>query len=221
MMRDLTVSRSSGPITNDVIPGDNEDNFLDGTRGNDRILGFGGNDALFGEDGRDRLYGGDGNDLLRGSQGADLLRGGAGNDTYGFYFNSFFTPHTSTDSTAKHYDVVDGFDFAGSDLFEFRLRFGGHSSDPVPPSGIDATVTDGALNSATFGADLKAMLDGKLDPGYAVLVEPAAGQGDLGGHIFLVVDVDGIAGFQPKHDFVVELKDSHHLNQFDIADFAA
>lgn len=219
MVRDLTVSPISGPITNDVITGDNEDNVLDGTSGKDRISGFGGDDTLFGESGRDRLYGGGGNDLLRGNQGDDVLRGGAGNDTYGFNFNSFFTPHTSTDSTAKHLDTIDGFDFGNADLFEFRLTTGGHFSDPVPPAGIDPTVTDGALNRATLGADLHAMLDGHLDPGYAVLVEPAAG--DLAGHVFLAVDVDGIAGFQPKHDFVVELKNSHHLNHFDLSDFAA
>lgn len=74
-----------------VIKGDDSDNVLDGTGGNDYIYGYAGedtlsggdgNDVLYGGAGADTLYGGEGNDQLSGGEGADYMVGGNGNDSY-------------------------------------------------------------------------------------------------------------------------------------------
>ena len=89
------------------LKGDNDDNVIVGTLGDDKIIGKGGDDILHGDDvsktvwiagddklyggnghdklygyrGNDKLYGGDGHDVLNGGQGQDLLYGDGGNDT--------------------------------------------------------------------------------------------------------------------------------------------
>jgi Ca2+-binding RTX toxin-like protein len=57
----------------DVIVGDENENFIDGMGGNDTISGLGGDDVLRGSAG---------NDTLDGGTGIDELRGGTGNDIY-------------------------------------------------------------------------------------------------------------------------------------------
>ncbi len=66
------------------IFGNEQNNALSGTSGDDRIYGLGGNDNLKGRLGNDILYGGDGDDSLYGNEGLDFMFGGAGNDTYYF-----------------------------------------------------------------------------------------------------------------------------------------
>ncbi|MFL5839460.1 MAG: calcium-binding protein [Thermoleophilaceae bacterium] len=72
-----------------LIQGDNKDQILDGTPGNDKIMGLGGtdiatgdagNDCVFGGADFDKLFGGDGNDQLNGEADNDSLDGGTGND---------------------------------------------------------------------------------------------------------------------------------------------
>ena len=55
--------------------GNNEDNVISASDGNDRIYGGAGNDIIYGGTGNDSIYGGSGN---------DTLHGGYGNDTYYF-----------------------------------------------------------------------------------------------------------------------------------------
>jgi Ca2+-binding RTX toxin-like protein len=55
------------------IDGNNGNNQLFGTSGDDAINGFGGNDQLFGDAG---------NDILDGGSGVDTMRGGSGDDSY-------------------------------------------------------------------------------------------------------------------------------------------
>lgn len=67
-----------------VIAGDDLDNALDGTSGNDILLGNRGDDVLRGNGGDDEIRGGDGKDRLFGGAGNDALDGNAGVDTYHF-----------------------------------------------------------------------------------------------------------------------------------------
>ncbi|MEM7237283.1 MAG: hypothetical protein AAF501_05600 [Pseudomonadota bacterium] len=64
-----------------VIFGNNSDNELVGTGGNDWLLGFWGDDDMDGGDGNDIMFGGGGNDSMQGGAGCDLVFGGWGNDT--------------------------------------------------------------------------------------------------------------------------------------------
>ena len=53
-----------------------------GEQGDDLIYGTNGNDVLDGGDGDDWLFGADGNDKLISSSGRDVLNGGDGDDLY-------------------------------------------------------------------------------------------------------------------------------------------
>lgn len=69
------------------IFGDNGNNLLNGTAGDDFIDGRGGNDTLNGGDGRDDLRGGAGNDLINTGDSdfdTDTVWAGTGNDTVSF-----------------------------------------------------------------------------------------------------------------------------------------
>ena len=60
----------------DILGTDGDDNSLDGTEENDRILGLGGNDFINGLGGDDELLGNIGSDTLVGGSGIDILNGG-------------------------------------------------------------------------------------------------------------------------------------------------
>jgi Ca2+-binding RTX toxin-like protein len=60
--------------------GNDKNNVLDGTRGDDVIKGMGGEDTLLGRGGNDQLHGGTGDDTLSGDTGNDKAFGEAGND---------------------------------------------------------------------------------------------------------------------------------------------
>ena len=63
------------------IEGNDHDNVLYGTMGNDKILGKGGVDRLFGSGGNDTIDAGSGNDFVQGDIADDIINGNSGNDT--------------------------------------------------------------------------------------------------------------------------------------------
>jgi hypothetical protein len=69
-------------------------------------------------------------------------------------------------------------------------------------TGFDAAIQSGALSAGSFNADLGAALSG-LGAGHAVVYAPNAG--GLAGKIFLVVDANGVAGYQEGEDYVFAL----------------
>ncbi|TDE38981.1 calcium-binding protein [Antarcticimicrobium sediminis] len=91
----LDTIRLDGKTVNNLVMGDNTENYvstsfgmdtwtpyipgdyLDGTAGRDHIFGLGGNDTLFGHKGNDVLFGGTGNDYLDGGAGNDVLNPGS------------------------------------------------------------------------------------------------------------------------------------------------
>ncbi len=105
----IGIEDANGSGFDDVLIGNDGENFIRGRDGNDRLIGNGGNDHLIGEggndtisgnsgddtldgfggdddfdggDGFDVLFGGDGNDTLDGGSGNDLMFGMAGDDLY-------------------------------------------------------------------------------------------------------------------------------------------
>jgi Ca2+-binding RTX toxin-like protein len=76
---DNVISGSSG---DDRLDGLGGNDAIQGGKGNDVIDGGAGNDTLDGGDGSDAIRGGDGNDLIDGGAGADGMAGGAGDDTF-------------------------------------------------------------------------------------------------------------------------------------------
>lgn len=67
---------------NDIVYGNNLDNRISTSSGDDSIAGFGGDDSINGGTGNDLILGGDGNDIITMGAGNDEAYGGDGNDTY-------------------------------------------------------------------------------------------------------------------------------------------
>lgn len=63
-----------------TIKGNNKNNVLNGTSGDDIICGFAGKDRINGRGGNDIIFGGKGDDVVTGAAGKDSLYGNSGND---------------------------------------------------------------------------------------------------------------------------------------------
>jgi Ca2+-binding RTX toxin-like protein len=133
--------------------------------------------------GDDTLWGGAGDDLIFGGQGKDALDGGAGADTFLYL--------AAGESTSIGYDTITGFDW--------------HFDRIDAPGGVRglSDAATGALSTATFDDDLAAGLAGVLGAGLAALF--TGHDGDLSGHVFAVIDANGVAGYQAGQDLVIEL----------------
>ncbi len=178
---------------------DNQGTDDQGTDGNDDEQGTNGDDDLNGGQGNDSLVAGAGNDTLKGGAGADHLNGGKGADTFVF-------SHAS-DSTGRHFDTLVGFDPTTGDHF--------HLTTAV--KGIDKAVS-GHLSGNGFNADIShAMNAHHLQADHAALFTATSGK--YAGHSFLVVDMNGVAGYQAGHDLLVELDHGHHLSHLSAHNF--
>ena len=151
--------------------------------GNLALYGGSGSDLLTGGAGNDMIVGGAGADIIRGGLGADMLRGDGGTDT--------FILGSAAESTGITHDTLIGFD-ASVDTIDL----------PTAIIAIDSAITVGTLSAGSFDSDLGAALAG-LGANHAITF--TADQGDLAGHIFLVADTNGIAGYQAGEDAVFEL----------------
>ena len=138
---------------------------------------------FYGGEAGDVFLGGAGNDRIYGLGGGDILSGGGGSDIFAYY--------DAAHSSGADYDVLADFD-PGTDRIDLE----------VSVTGFDAAVQGGTLSSGNFSADLGAALSG-LGAGHAVYYAPDAG--DLAGTVFLVVDANGIAGYQEGEDYVFAL----------------
>jgi Ca2+-binding RTX toxin-like protein len=141
---------------------------------------------LQGGDGNDTLIGGGGNDGFEGRGGADTMTGGAGTDV--FYFNGV------ADSTGVGFDRIT----------DFHVGDGDHMYFGAVPGHIDAEVTSGSINASHFDAKLADAVGAtQLHAGDAVLFTPTVGY--LTGHTLLIVDHNGVAGYQAGADYVVDV----------------
>ena len=138
---------------------------------------------FYGGAGDDRFFGGAGDDMVRGGGGADTLTGGGGNDRFVYL--------SASDSTGSACDTLADFDPAHD-----RIDL------PGTVTGFDAAIQSGTLSTGSFSADLGAALSG-LGAGHAVVYAPDAG--DLAGKVFLIVDGNGVAGYQAGEDYVFAL----------------
>lgn len=129
---------------------------------------------------RDTFVGGAGADTFNGGGQKDVMTGGAGADT--FIFDS------SLDSLFSYRDQITDFNTA-ADTFQLD----------VGVSGVDATVT----GSASTSADLASLVSGHLGASHAILVNVTGGT--LSGHTFLLVDDNGVAGYQSSVDYVIDV----------------
>jgi Ca2+-binding RTX toxin-like protein len=143
--------------------------------------------AFLGGAGGDHFTGGAGNDDFHGLGGADVLAGGGGADV--FHYGS------ASESTGAAHDSLVGFDFAAD-----RIDL------PGAVTGFDAKVGHGALSTSSFDADLAAAFgSANLGANHAAWFTPDSG--DLAGQTFLIVDGNGVAGYQAGQDFVFHMSE--------------
>ncbi len=142
----------------------------------------------------DTLTGGALSDTIDGGAGANTIRGGGGGD----FITTSGKADTlvyggAADSTSTGFDTVTDFNRA-HDVFDL----------PTTVTAISTHIASGALSEATFDTDLAAAVNAAhLAASNAVIFAPTAG--DFSGKVFLVVDMNGTAGYQAGQDLVIEL----------------
>ena len=156
--------------------------------------------ALTGNIQANTLVGGAGNDTITGLGGKDTLTGAAGYDKFAY--------NAVLDSTSRNYDTITDFD-AASDVLDLWFQV----------TGIAAPITGGSIGSLSFDSDLASTVNAtKLAAHHAVLYTPNAGV--PGGSKFLIVDANGVAGYQAAADLVILLgANSINLGSLTAADF--
>jgi Ca2+-binding RTX toxin-like protein len=184
-------------------------------RGDDLHGGYSA-DHLTGLIGRDHLDGGGADDVLDGGKGSDFLNGGAGADQLsGGGGADHFVYHDAADSTAGVYDTV----------FDFNT----HSDTFIVPrivTGIDAGVS---ATSNSFDVDpvLASALDANhLAAHHAAVATITVDFGIPGGppiyqETFLVVDINGVAGYQSGEDLAIILVSPARPGHLSVDDFVA
>ena len=131
------------------------------------------------------LTGSVGNDTIAGLGGKDALTGAGGFDT--------FVYTAVANSTGSGYDTISDF-HAEFDQFDLWYQV----------TRVDRTIEFGSLGARRFDADLAAAVDASHLGGYhAVLFTPSSGS--FVDKTFLVVDANGVAGYQAGADLVILL----------------
>lgn len=187
----FSIENVIGSNQADMLSGNGAVNQLSGLAGDDTLSGRDGDDRLLGGNGMDVLDGGNGLDVLIGGRNADRLVGGAGRDT--------FASDDVLDSTSRGYDTVVGFN-AAAEYFDLA----------VTVTGIDAPVATGRLRESRFNEDIAAAADAaRLAVQHAVLF--TADRGAHAGETFLIVDANGVAGYQARADYVFRLEGASNI----------
>ena len=134
---------------------------------------------------------------VAGNGGADTFK--AATFTAGDVTSSIhdtFEYNAVSDSTSVTYDTITNSRALGDYFYVSPL--GG------AVTGVDTAVTTGSLSTATFDSDLASDVGaGQMAAHHAVLF--TANAGTLSGHTFLVIDVNGTAGYQASADLVIDV----------------
>ncbi|HEX3675434.1 MAG TPA: calcium-binding protein [Rhizomicrobium sp.] len=169
------------------------------TDGHFHIIAAGGDDVITGgalNDIIDLSRGGDGfdgSDTVTGGGGADhIIAGYANGSVDTFIYNA------ASDSTGADYDVIRNVDFS-ADVFTV----------PWGNIGPVTVVGGGSISHASFVADVTAL---GASLGVHGAQEFTATSGDLAGHSFLIIDVNGTVGYQSGQDIVIDVTGFSNLS---------
>jgi Ca2+-binding RTX toxin-like protein len=140
--------------------------------------------VVTGSAGNDTIAGGTLDDTITGGLGADALTGGGGADTFGY-------GSAADSNTATGYDAITDLTTANSI----------HVADGIPTyfGSFGVSSYQGSLD-----ADLSSQLSGMSAGEYAA-VFLVGGTDPLVGHLFLVIDGNNTAGYQPGADYVIDI----------------
>jgi hypothetical protein len=162
---------------------------------------------LEGGAGNDTLTGGKGGDKFQGGLGADILTGGAGHNTYIYTSVSDSLGSPNDGPTGTGFDTIVGLN---PNVDKLDLWF--------TVTGVDPEVTSGQLRQVFFDDDMAAAINSShLAIHHAVLFTPTTG--DFDGKTFLIVEANGVAGYQSAGDLVIELSNASHLTGLTAATF--
>ena len=196
-----------GGYGNDILGG--------GGHASDTITGNAGNDQLTGENG-DVLSGGAGNDLLiaitgtltlNGGSGADQMFGSTGDPELPDNAHVTFYYAKASDSTGANYDTIT--DFNGTrDHFSLPTQVTGigATARAIDPNDIHAPTPDQLAASVGLSSHEAVVLTVK----------------DLNHHVigtFLVVDMNGVAGYQSGSDLLINISHPHSMSGLTTASF--
>jgi Ca2+-binding RTX toxin-like protein len=117
----VSIERLWGSAHDDVLVGNNGDNWLWGDAGNDTLKGGGGSDTLTGAEN---------NDMLKGGGGADTLQGGTGIDTAA-YNDSPTGVYVSLGATGGYTGGGYYGDAAGDVLYDVENLIGSQHQDTL------------------------------------------------------------------------------------------
>jgi Ca2+-binding RTX toxin-like protein len=148
-------------------------------------------------DGHFHFIGGSGADTFTGGHLSDIIQGGMGADVLnGFGGGDTFVYGAAADSDAEGYDRITGFD-AGADKISLWYAV----------TGIDPELS-GAFSKLSQLANAQ-----HLAADHALLFSATDG------HSYLVVDANGIAGYQADQDMVIRLDAPVNLAALSTANF--
>ncbi|EAZ89108.1 SdrD B-like domain-containing protein [Crocosphaera chwakensis] len=157
---------------------------LEGGLGDDTLLGDGGDDLLLGGSENDDIYGGIGSDTLVGGAGADYLFGQDGADIYQY----------------------DSFDESTVDELDYICNFSSQEGDRIDlPAAITGLFYAGTRFRQRTLTDLtEAAFANKDGTGTALGSNEAVIYGSRG-RLYLGVNNDGVAGFDPNSDLIINV----------------
>ena len=145
-----------GSEHDDILTGNDQNNWFLGWSGNDQLSGGAGNDQLYGGAGEDTLNGGVGNDQLFGGVGEDTLNGGTDNDELnGEAGNDQLNGGTGNDQL----NGGEGEDTLNGDAGNDELN-GGADNDQLFGGVGEDTLDGGADNDQLFGGAGEDTLNG-------------------------------------------------------------
>jgi Ca2+-binding RTX toxin-like protein len=166
------------------------------------IFGGAGSNTLTGGAGADTIHAGSGTSFITGGGGADLLLAGSGTDTFAY--------NAVSDSTSTTHDTINGFNTSG-DLIDLL-------NGVTAPTVINTAVTTGNLSNANFDRALAHDIGAaQLSAHGAVLF--TASTGAYAGDTFLIIDENGVAGYQASQDLVIELTHGVNLSSLSLSNF--
>ena len=153
-------------------------------------------------DGNLVVHAGSGSSFIEGGLGADQLYAGSGADTFAYA--------AAADSTGTTFDTISAFN-TGSDMIDLAGSLSAVTA-------IDTAVTTGTLGPTNFTSVLEHDVGAAQLSAYgAVLFTPSSG--GYAGNTFLIIDENGVAGYQAGSDLVIELLHGVNLASLSLSNF--
>lgn len=211
----FSIENAAGGL--DIFGFEEEENRLNGSHGNDRIVGGNLDDTLFGLAGNDKIFGAGGDDVIAGGLGEDTLTGGLGADAFEFFAEDFALEDSDYEDSNSEVDFITDFD-PGKDI----IRLNGITSDSsvmynpetglLSVDGIDVAQLPRELEISADNFEFRLCGTDEDD-----LVEGGSGDNDV---IISGIGQDTLVGGAGKDDFLFNINDDFLADEIDIvADF--